>query len=194
MIAAAVPIKWLSEAKSRLAPSLSMDERVDLVRRMLNRAVSALRDSGVVDRIALATPEPDLAKSLGVESVADAGDLNASLRGAVRWAQAARADGMLIVPADLPLITAEAIRRLVQEAAGRPGIVLARTQDGGTGALLLSPPGAIPPAFGPGSFKQHLALAAERGLSARQVTEGPLCFDLDTVEDLTVVQSYAGSV
>ena len=188
MIAALVPVKRLAEAKSRLAPRLSSEERTALVREMLDRTVWALRGSGVVDRVALATPEPDLAGSLGVELVADTGDLNGSLRRAAGWAEAGGAQGLLIVPADLPSITPEAIRSLIESSGDGPGLAVARTQDGGTGALLLMPPSLIPPAFGPDSFQRHLSLAARLRVPIHQITSGPLCFDLDTAEDLEAFQ------
>jgi 2-phospho-L-lactate guanylyltransferase len=54
----------------------------------------------------------------------------------------------------------------------------------GTNALLLSPPDALPFAFGPGSYEAHLRAARERGLDVRVRERPHLAFDLDTAEDL----------
>ena len=57
----------------------------------------------------------------------------------------------------------------------------------GTNALLLAPPRAIRPAFGPGSRARHETLAREAG-AACAVDEVPaLLLDVDTLEDLEIV-------
>ncbi len=184
MILAAVPVKKLSEAKSRLSVRLSPDERTALARALLEQTVAALRESGVVDRIALATPEPDLAAEMSAEFLPDRGSLNQALRGAVNWALGSSATGLLIVPGDLPLISASAVQALAEAAGAGPAVEIVATQDGGTGALLLTPPDVIPPAFGDRSFDRHLALARERAVPVARRSIDAFAYDLDTVEDL----------
>lgn len=178
MISAAIPLKRLTEAKSRLAPALDDGQRQALALAMVRRVVRAVRASGAVQRVALVTPDTEVAERLGVEALPDRGDLNRSLQGAVTWAKDSAA--LLLLPADLPLVSAEDIRAL----AAAPGVVLARTQDGGTGALLLRPPNAVPPHFGPDSFAVHRRLAERRGLTVTHLTAPGLSYDLDTVADL----------
>jgi 2-phospho-L-lactate guanylyltransferase len=58
----------------------------------------------------------------------------------------------------------------------------------GTNALLLTPPDAFAPSFGPGSFARHRALAGD----ACRVAELPsLMHDVDTPEDLRTLPSGA---
>jgi 2-phospho-L-lactate guanylyltransferase len=57
----------------------------------------------------------------------------------------------------------------------------------GTNALLLSPPDAIQPSFGPGSLKRHVEAAAAAGVSHRVERVPSLAFDVDTSDDLAVV-------
>jgi 2-phospho-L-lactate guanylyltransferase len=189
MIVAAVPVKRLSEAKSRLASRLSDEERFALVLDLLRRTVAALHASGVIDRIALATSELGLAEQLGVESLPDEGGLNATLEGVADWAVRAGATSLLIVPADLPYITVDAVRAVVERDGARPGIAIASTQDGGTGLLLLTPPDVIPPSFGPPSFARHLRLAQERGVPVRRIDAEAFTFDLDTPDDLDALRT-----
>lgn len=190
MIAAVVPVKRLADAKTRLSSRLSSAERSDLMLDLLERTVSALRASGSVSRLGLATPEPHLASSLNVESLPDGGSLNTTLRWAVEWARQIEAASLLIVPADLPLVTAGAVRTLAAAAGTSNGVVIASTRDGGTGALLLTPPDSIPPSFGPGSFQRHLSLAAERSLPTRVVNMDAFSLDLDTADDLDVLMPH----
>src|SRR3970040_1865065 len=59
---------------------------------------------------------------------------------------------------------------------------------GGTNALLVSPPAAIEPAFGDGSFRAHASAAAAAGAAFRR-HEGPLTLDVDTGADLLVAEA-----
>lgn len=184
MIFALIPLKRLSEAKSRLGPDISSARRAAMMTDMVSGVTAALRASSVIDRIALVTPEEALAHRLGVESLADRGSLNASLRAGVEWALRDAAEQLLIVPADLPAISAEDVRALAANSPDAAGICIAATTDGGTGALLLRPPDAIAPAFGAHSFHRHMRLAEAAGLPVTVVQRHGLSLDLDTLDDL----------
>lgn len=193
MIVGVIPLKRLDDAKGRLAPFLPPEERVKLVLALAERAVDAMQTSGVVDRIAIVSPEPHLAERWQVESLPDPGDLNGAIARGAAWARSQGARGMLVLPADLPEVQAADVLALVE---GTEAVVVAPTHDGGTGALFLSPPDAIPPAFGPDSARRHLQSAGERGLRARELSRAGLAFDLDTREDLArmaVLESQGAS-
>lgn len=184
MIVAAIPVKALADAKSRLAPHLTSAARQDLVLCLLRNTIAAIKASEAVERIALVTPEPHLAEALGVDLVPDAGGLNESLGRAVQWALSLGSSRLLIVPGDLPRITSDAVHDLITTDPPLYGVAIVPTTDGGTGALLLTPPNIIPPAFGPDSFVRHLTLAHLQGVRAEQVEAAAFSFDLDTPEDL----------
>lgn len=184
MILAAVPVKRLADAKGRLATSLDADERTHLMLWMLANVVDALRTSQRIDRIALVTVEHELCGRYAVEHIGDAGDLNSSLLDAVAWAR--EADGLLVLPADLPLLGSDDVR-IITDA---PGSAIARTHDGGTGALLLRPPQAIEPTFGVDSFQRHVALAAAARVSLSVISTPGLTIDLDTPQDLAVLDRF----
>jgi 2-phospho-L-lactate/phosphoenolpyruvate guanylyltransferase len=188
MIVAVVPVKRLSEAKSRLSGHLSTTARHSMVLSLLDGVVSALRSSGCIDRIALTTPDVDMAHDLGLECIPDRGNLNASLAGASKWAMCIGAHALLIVPADLPFLEGSCIRSLVQIGAEAP-IVIAPTHDGGTGALLLTPPHVLSPSFGPNSFERHLSLARQHGVEVRVMEDIAFRYDLDTPQDLERLRS-----
>lgn len=191
MIAAAVPLKALPHAKGRLSKRLDESARTNLVVRMLHRTLRALLQSGVVDTVALVTAERHLDLPAGIQRLPDRGGLNPSLVAAAAWATERGAAKLLILPADLPQISAESVRHIIRSHNDDLGVALARTQDGGTGALLLAPPDAIPPAFGPGSFARHEDLALARGIPVCRILDRAFTFDLDTSEDLA---QWAGSL
>ena len=72
---ALVPVKNLAAAKSRLAAALGREAIEALSLAMLGDVLAALRDSGRVDRMVVATPDPEVGEAaleLGAEArVAD---------------------------------------------------------------------------------------------------------------------------
>ncbi|MBL4781924.1 MAG: 2-phospho-L-lactate guanylyltransferase [Porticoccaceae bacterium] len=94
------------------------------------------------------------------------------------------ASTMLLLPADIPLITKADIRALLAEHT-RPGVTLATAgSDGGTNALLVSPPDIIAPAFGENSCQRHSAHAREQGCQPRLLNNFGFSLDIDTVDDI----------
>lgn len=123
-----------------------------------------------------------LARDAGATSLREtAGGLNAALREATAQLTT---DASLIVVADLPDVSVDDLRRLA--AAGRPGpcVVVARTHDGGTGALLRRPADVIAPAFGAASAAAHLTAAQRLGIRAVLLSSPGLANDLDRPGDL----------
>jgi 2-phospho-L-lactate guanylyltransferase len=54
----------------------------------------------------------------------------------------------------------------------------------GTNALVIAPPDAVEPSFGPGSFARHVSAAESAGVEHRVERVPSLMFDVDTPEDL----------
>ncbi len=191
---AVVPVKDLGSAKSRLSPALDSVERVDLTLHMLDHVLSTLRKA-CVENVCVVSPNSavlDTARERGASPLSqESQGLNPALEEARLWAIRQGASTLLVLPADLPLLTAPDILALLEE--GKPGVGIspdkART---GTNALLLQPPDVLPFAFGPGSFEAHLRLARERGLDVSVHDLPNLAFDLDTAEDLERVESLGG--
>jgi 2-phospho-L-lactate guanylyltransferase len=193
-IVAIVPVRSLSGAKSRLGEPLDPEERAELITALLRRTVvSALQARGLTG-VAVVSQDPELlrvARELGAVSLLQWSDgLNEGLAEAA-GAVGAEATALLVLPADLPRISAEAIDRVVEaaqrlarsEPAG-PIVVLVTDRHGtGTNALLMSPPDAIGFRFGEGSRAAHAAAAAQAGAAYGEI-DGPLAFDLDTPDDL----------
>ncbi|MGA2165221.1 MAG: NTP transferase domain-containing protein [Solirubrobacteraceae bacterium] len=58
----------------------------------------------------------------------------------------------------------------------------------GTNGLLLTPPGAIPPSFGPDSCERHIGLARAAGVACRVERIPSLLLDIDTGADLAALR------
>lgn len=112
---------------------------------------------------------------------AQAGQSEAALIG-IRHALAAGYERVLLVPGDTPLLQPSEVTALI---AGTEAVVIVPDRHGtGTNALVLSPPDAIEPSFGPGSLARHVALAEGAGVSHRVEEIPSLALDVDTPDDL----------
>ncbi len=185
-VTAIVPLR--TGGKTRLSPALTASERSDLATAMLSDVATALRDAGI-DRIVVAAQGPSAlaaAAALHLEALPDpegAQGLDHALRRAA--ARVAPREGLLVVAADLPRLTATDVEQVL--ACPAP-VVVAPTRDGGTGGLLRRPPTAITTAYGPGSAAAHLRLAADAGLGADRVSAPGFADDVDTPADLERLQ------
>ena len=175
---AIVPVKGLDGAKSRLAPALRPDERAQLVVDMLDRVLAACEASTAITRTLLVTPEPRLARN-GVDVLVDEGTGHADAI-AVALADPRAREGAIVVMADCPNVTAEALDALAE--AARP-LSLAPSRDGGVNALALRNPELFQPPFGvPAQTTIENARAA--GLEPAILDDASLALDVDRPEDL----------
>jgi 2-phospho-L-lactate guanylyltransferase len=190
---AAVPFKGPVGSKRRLAALLSPEERARLSVAMLNLVLGELLRAEAIERVLLLTPPglepvwPEHARLLVVDeppAEASADGLNPALRRAQATAATAGVARLLIVPGDLPLIGAEDVAVLVESANEGAVIIAPDRAETGTNALLLTPPTAIVPGFGEGSFERHQRLASDAGLTVAVVQRPGLALDLDTPADV----------
>lgn len=190
---AIVPVKPLRYGKSRLAEVLTPDERSDLNRRMLAHTLDTLTAIPEIEHVLVISRDQAalaLAREYGARTVQENGSphLNVALTRATVVAKNYATRGVLIVPADLPLITPEDVRLMLQRAAKPPVVVVApdRRQDG-TNALLVCPAGLIEYEFGPGSFQRHCERARQAGARLEICDLPSLALDMDLPEDLELV-------
>jgi len=195
---AIVPVKPLRRGKSRLAGTLSEDERTHLNQLLLEHTLKTLKDLKEIEQILVVSRDPaalSLAREHGARTVREAGSpkLNTALKRATVVAQLYATRGVLVLPADLPLITREDILALVERAKKPPVVVIAPDRhEEGTNALLICPAGLIEYDFGPGSYQRHCERARKAGARLEVVTLPSLGLDLDLPEDLDMVLKLEG--
>jgi 2-phospho-L-lactate guanylyltransferase len=193
---AIVPVKPLRRGKSRLAGTLSEDERTDLNRSLLQNTLKTLSELKEVEEVLVISRDPHaltIARNYGARTVRENGqpELNTALQRATVVAQVYTTGAVLILPADLPLITAEDVRTLIERAGEPPAVVIAPDRHGtGTNALLISPSGLIEYDFGENSFQRHCQRAREAGARLEIVNLPSLGLDLDLPEDLELVRQF----
>jgi 2-phospho-L-lactate/phosphoenolpyruvate guanylyltransferase len=188
---AILPVKSFGAAKGRLSDMLGAGARQALAQAMFSDVLASLRRVRGVDSIAVVTADrvaESAAHGGRVQVLWDseeAGQSEAATIG-IRYAVASGFQTVLLVPGDAPLLERDEVDALLARCHERAtAIAIVPDRHGtGTNALVLSPPDAMAPSFGPGSFERHLALAREAGLS-HSVEELPsLLLDVDTPEDL----------
>ena len=190
---AIVPVKAVGLAKRRLSSVLPDAARQRLVLTMLEDVLATLAEVESIDCVDVVTPDArvtELAQSHGATIIPEPGaeELNAAVGSGIAYATSQGIGQALIVPADVPLATASELRSLIQSRGGRPGVTLAPSHDGdGTNGLLLTPPNAIVPCYGPGSYLQHLSQAMARRVDVNVVHLAGLARDIDQPADLPVL-------
>jgi 2-phospho-L-lactate guanylyltransferase len=198
-LVAIIPVGALAGAKSRLGAVLDAEERLDLTLRLARATIAAAATAGRVDDVLVITPD-DTIRALALELGArphlqrDLG-LNHGLAAARAEAVAAGAGAILILPIDLPQVTAAAIDAVAAtlDEPARPLVALVPDRHGrGTNALLIAPPDAIDLCFGGDSAIAHQAAAGAIG-ARLVVLDGPLALDLDTPDDLLLAEGSLGS-
>jgi 2-phospho-L-lactate/phosphoenolpyruvate guanylyltransferase len=190
---AIVPVKPLRRGKSRLAEVLSQAERTELNRRLLIHTIDTLTTIPEIEHVLVISRDQAalaIARDHGARTVQETGapKLNTALMRATIVAKNYATRGVLIVPADLPFLTAEDVGTLLSYTKDPPVVVVAPDRHReGTNALLVCPIGIIDYEFGPGSFQRHCERAKEAG-ARLEICELPsLSLDMDLPEDFEIM-------
>lgn len=196
---AIVPVKPLRRGKSRLAKILTEDERTDLNRRLLTHTLETLSEIPEIEHVLVVSRDQgalSMAREHGARTVQEKGapHLNVALTRATVVAKEYATRGVLIVPADLPLVTPDDVRVMLGKVKDPPVVIVAPDRHReGTNALLVCPAGLIEYDFGPGSFKRHCERAQTAGARLEIVELDSLALDMDVPEDLDLVsQEFRG--
>jgi 2-phospho-L-lactate guanylyltransferase len=193
---AIVPVKPLRRGKSRLSPALSEDERANLNEELLAHTLQTLSELNELEQALVVSRDPHaltIARNYGARTVREDGQphLNTALTRATVVAQLHRTSGVLVLPVDLPLLTRDDVRTLLNLAVNPPVVVIAPDRhEKGTNALLISPAGLIEYDFGENSFERHCERAREAGARLEIVKLPSLGLDLDVPEDLALLDKF----
>ncbi len=161
---------------------------------MFSDVLASLRRAEGVDAIAVVTDDAvagSLASGDHVAVLPDerrAGQSEAAEVG-IAYARTHGFERVLLVPGDTPMLDAVEVEELLERCA-RDEIAVAIVPDRhgtGTNALLISPPGAFTPSFGPGSLERHVATARHAEVAHRVEAVPSLALDVDTPDDLAAL-------
>jgi 2-phospho-L-lactate/phosphoenolpyruvate guanylyltransferase len=197
--AAILPVKHFAQAKRRLGASVAGPLRDDLARAMVGDVLVALSETASIERTIVVTREASVAtaaRHLGALTVDDSAEESQSAAVTLGVARAL-ADGferVLCIPGDCPALDPAELDLLLDTVDETPVVVIVPDRHGtGTNGLLLTPPDAIAPSFGPDSCERHKTLAKQAGASCRIERPASLLLDIDTGADLTVLRERLSS-
>jgi 2-phospho-L-lactate guanylyltransferase len=187
---AIIPVKPLRRGKSRLSGVLSLEARTALNHYLLSNTLEILASVAEIEYTLVVSRDPEaltVAREYGARTVQEQGSpqLNTALTRATMVALSHSVQGILIIPADLPLLTRDDIHEVVSRGLNPPVVVITPDRrHQGTNALLISPPGLIQYEYGPGSFQRHCAQAEKAGARLEVCMRGSVALDIDFPEDL----------
>lgn len=187
---AILPIKQFAAAKSRLAEQFDPRQRQTLAQAMCTDVLTSLEASRTIEETVVVTSDgtaETIALEHGTHVIEDHSDSHSTAAAqGIEYALARGATQVLLVAGDCPLLSAELIDELLDDdpPGDRVVVEFPDRHGAGTNGLLLRPPNAIEPAFGPGSCERHLQLAATAGADAVVLHWPAFEFDVDTPEDL----------
>jgi 2-phospho-L-lactate/phosphoenolpyruvate guanylyltransferase len=184
-----VLIKDFGSAKQRLQPALGPKSRQALARRNARLAVRAAAAGDRVLVVAGGQEVAELAGAWGADVLLEPrqeGQNVAAARGIARAVESG-ADAVLLLSSDLPLVTTDAVREVIESASqldAPVAVAVAATGRGGTNALYVRPPGAIALHFGSDSLAKFRQEAESRGVHFVVHHSEALALDLDEPGDL----------
>ncbi len=184
-----VPLRAFSLGKARLAGRLDDDARAALGRRMADRVVAAAAGHDV----AVVSNAPEVrewALRLGLTVLPDPGSLDGAAAVGAQWATDGGSGRLAVVHADLP--RARSVAPVTRDGRLPIMTIVPCHRDDGTPAmsLPLPLPDGFEFAYGPGSFRRHVAIARRAGLAVRVVRDADLGFDVDVPADLDALAAF----
>jgi 2-phospho-L-lactate guanylyltransferase len=186
---AALPVKEFAGAKQRLSPLLTPTQRETLAAAMLQDVLTALAEANLAGILinTLDRHATELAHRYGARVITD--DARTGHTGAVaaiaRTLTAEGRAGMLVLPGDIPRVTAAEINTLITAARPAPSFTIAPAHDElGSNGVLCLPPEALPLRFGDNSYFPHLDSARRHGIEPTTIPLSGFALDIDHPDDL----------
>ena len=183
-IYAIIPVSKFKNAKTRLSPFLSEEEREKLLKVMLQDVTDTLKR--YVDKIFIISRDEDVltyAKSLKLDTILENenSNLNKALTQAMKFCKG-KTRKVIIVTSDIPLIGKTNIAMLI-EASKSLDFIIVPSKGGGTNMMIMKPM-AIHTHFEGFSYKEHVNAAERKKLNPQVHDSLFMALDVNTAEDL----------
>lgn len=172
---ALIPFKPVNP-KTRLSCILNQEEREAFARAMLEDVIASVLKSGCSATLLCTHPFKHENALIAVRKE--------SLNEAINWALGQFHCPALIIMADLPLVTAGDIQRLIRT---EKDMAIVPGRGGGTNVIFLKKPRCFHADFYGASFLDHLRVAEECGFSVEVIDSFRMSTDIDEKEDLVEI-------
>ena len=188
---ALIPIKDFDRGKSRLSSVLAPTERSQLARELFAHVMRVLRESPLIDEIAIVSDSPaacEHADRLGIVALAD-GDRSRGLAdvidGALAELERRGATSVVICMSDLPDLSVQDIDSVVAQLESCDVVLVPDLSQRGTNVVAMKPATCLPSCLGrEDSFERHRERARDLGLAVRVQLSTGIGFDVDRPRDL----------
>lgn len=183
-INAIIPVSKFKNAKTRLSPFLSEEEREKLLKVMLRDVTDTLKK--YVDKIFIISRDEEVlnyAKSLNLNTILEDenSNLNKALKQAMKYCKG-KTEKVIIVPSDIPLIGKTNVKMLI-DASKSLDFIIIPSKGGGTNMMIMKPM-AIHTRFEGFSYKEHVQAAERKNLNPQVHDSFFMALDVNTAEDL----------
>ncbi len=159
-IAAIVPVKTFSKAKTRL--NLSLDQKLELCEIMLEEVVGTIFNSKKIDKIIVVSKDEDalrLTKKFGVIDIIDNEEsgVNHAVSLADDYLEQNDYEASIVFPQDIPFLQEEDIEHLLRfQKFPKSVLIVPSRRFDGTNALLRTPVNLMETHYDEDSYKIHL--------------------------------------
>ena len=193
-----IPVKSLTTAKQRLAAALDQERRSQLAEAMLRDVMTAA--AGVLGRIDVALVTGDaracvLAAEFGFLVIDDPRNESetAAIEMATAWCEQRGYDTTVVVPGDIPLITSDELRRVLDAAPAEGAVFVPAYDRRGSNCILRRPASIIPLRFGNDSFLPHCEAMRKTGRELVVLEMPGMGLDIDNPHELELLLQRGGS-
>jgi 2-phospho-L-lactate guanylyltransferase len=182
-----IPYRGTISDKSRLHTDLNIEILEQLLYKVTQHVISEALRVADVDRVYVLTQKSYLKFQGNYVLLKDKGDeLNSSV---LRAIEEINEDVILIVMADLPLITSEKIDEILQKHIKDNKIILAPTKDKGTSIICFHRETIFPGVFGKNSSIRFKEFFENHSVGIVLMSYNETYRDIDTLKDLIKIAS-----
>jgi 2-phospho-L-lactate guanylyltransferase len=197
---AIVPVKKFENAKTRLSPILSADDRIQLSSLMLEDTLSVLGAVQSLKEIIVVSGDKragEIAARFGAKFLHEQKEtgVNAAVKLADIYSSKKRADATVVIPQDLPLLDTIDVTMAcdLAEKEAKCIVICPSLRYDGTNLLLRKPASVTETYYDNDSYETHIKSARERGIAVKLFLSKRLMTDLDTPEDVKQLAKESGS-
>lgn len=192
-----IPFKSLATAKQRLAAALDQRQRSAFAEAMLRDVMTAAAEITARIDVTIVTGDSraqDMAREFGFVVVDDTRNESetAAIEMATAWSESRGYDTTVVIPADIPLITAAELHRVLDAAPGEGAVFVPAYDRRGSNCILRRPASLIPLRFGNDSFAPHCEAMKRAGKELAILELPGIGLDVDNPHELDLLLQRAG--
>jgi 2-phospho-L-lactate/phosphoenolpyruvate guanylyltransferase len=195
-IFALVPVKKFESSKSRLGAVLSINERIKLSELLLINTIRVLKKSSAISNIVVVSSDDramEIARRTDAKFLKETKDhgVNAAIAVADDYSSENRAHATIVIPVDLPLLTATDINIMCRKAKSpeRCVVISPSIRYDGSNALLRKPSRLLKTHYDEDSFNAHIRAATQFGIPIKVFLSQRIMKDLDSIEDIKILMN-----